>query len=90
MMNTTTQKPSAPTAGQSPVTEQDTLSDALSVPTPTVLSASRTKLRDMSLSEENYDLIGKVIWLINNGPGWSEDDTFTFPDGETWARFDTE
>jgi hypothetical protein len=37
------------------------------------------------IERENFDLIAKVIWLIETGPGWSEDNTFTFPDGETWA-----
>lgn len=41
-----------------------------------------------NLDMENFDLIAKVIWLINEYPGWSEDGTFTFPDGETWARLE--
>lgn len=53
-------------------------------------SSSGTKLRDQALEQENFDLIAKVVWLIESGPGWSEDGTFTFPDGETWARFDPE
>lgn len=43
---------------------------------------------DKELCQENYDLIAKVIWMINQYPGWNEDGTFTFPDGETWARLE--
>lgn len=41
-----------------------------------------------ALERENFDLVQKVIWLINAYPGWSEDDTFSFPDGDRWAKFD--
>lgn len=56
------------------------------------LTAGRlTTLRDYNsdgkdIAIENFDLIAKVIWLINIYPGWDEDGTFTFPDGETWAN----
>jgi hypothetical protein len=43
-----------------------------------------------SLERENFDLVAKVIYLINERPGWSEDDTFTFPDGDTWHKFEPE
>jgi hypothetical protein len=43
-----------------------------------------------SLEREHFDLTAKVIWMINAYPGWSEDGTFTFPDGETWVKFDPE
>ena len=39
------------------------------------------------LEKENYDLIAKVVELINV-IGWEPDDTYTFKDGERWARFD--
>jgi hypothetical protein len=43
-----------------------------------------------TVDKENFDLVAKVTWLIDEFPGWSEDDTFTFPDGDTWHRFDPE
>ncbi len=51
-----------------------------------------TKLIDYDgdLDQENFDLIAKVIYLIESQGLWSEEDTFTFPDGETWGRFDPE
>ncbi len=79
-----TSKQPAPTVEAGPATDdKDTSSSARSAPT-------RTNLRDMSLDEENFDLIAKVIYLINIGPGWSEDGTFTFPDGETWGRVESD
>ena len=78
----TTSKRPAPTVEAEQATQaSDSLSDAAS-------AITRVKLRDMSLSEENFDLIAKCIYLINIGPGWSEDGTFTFPDGETWAELE--
>lgn len=32
------------------------------------------------------DLTSKIYWLIENYPGWGDDGTFTFPDGDTWFR----
>jgi len=41
------------------------------------------------LEMELFDLTAKVIHLIVTGPGWSEDDeSYTFPNGDTWHRFD--
>jgi len=40
-----------------------------------------------SLNKETFDLIAKVIELINL-IGWNDDDTYTFTDGDRWARFD--
>ena len=37
-------------------------------------------------SEECFDLVAKVKYLIEQYPGWSEDGTFTFPDGDTWTQ----
>jgi len=45
---------------------------------------------DGDVERENFHLIAKVIYLIDSNKLWSEDDTFTFPDGETWGRFDPE
>jgi hypothetical protein len=61
---------------------------------PTLVNRSKgTKLfdyKDDDNEQQCYDLIAKVKWLINSYPGWSEDGTFTFPDGETWAKLDIE
>ena len=43
-----------------------------------------------SVDEECFDLVAKVTWLIEQYPGWSEDDTFTFPDGDTWTKFEVD
>lgn len=43
-----------------------------------------------ALERENFDLTAKVIYLIKEFPGWSADDTFTFPDGDTWRKFEPE
>lgn len=37
--------------------------------------------------KEIFDLIARVIFCIEI-IGWDEEDSFTFPDGETWGRFD--
>ena len=39
------------------------------------------------LNKETFDLIAKVIELINV-IGWEPDGTYTFSDGDRWARFD--
>lgn len=41
------------------------------------------------LEMETFDLIAKVIELINV-IGWNDDDTYTFKDGDRWAKFDPE
>lgn len=38
------------------------------------------------LERENFDLVAKCIELINV-VGWSDDDTYTFQDGDRWAKF---
>ncbi len=38
------------------------------------------------LNKENFDLIAKVIELIAV-IGWSDDDTYTFADGDRWYKF---
>lgn len=40
-----------------------------------------------ALEQETFDLIAKVIELVNL-IGWNDDDTYTFNDGDRWARFD--
>lgn len=49
-----------------------------------------TKLKDYKgeLGIENFDLIAKVVYLLTAHELWSENGTFTFPDGETWARLE--
>ncbi len=42
------------------------------------------------LNKELFDLTAKVIHLIRYYPGWDKDDSYTFPDGDTWHRFDPE
>ena len=37
--------------------------------------------------QELFDLVAKVIEVINLY-GWDDDGTFTFKDGDRWARFD--
>lgn len=32
------------------------------------------------------DLEARVVWLVETFPGWAEDDTFTFPDGDVWRK----
>jgi hypothetical protein len=39
--------------------------------------------------QENFDLVAKVVELINV-IGWNDDDTYTFADGDRWYRFDPE
>lgn len=41
------------------------------------------------LEMETFDLVAKVIELINV-IGWNDDDTYTFKDGDRWAKFDPE
>ena len=49
---------------------------------------ARRKEHLKELNMELFDLTAKVIYLIKEFPGWSDNDTFTFPDGDTWHRFD--
>lgn len=43
----------------------------------------------IELEQETFELIAKVIELINI-VGWDDDDSYTFSDGETWHKFDPE
>ena len=49
-----------------------------------------TKLKEYKgeLGIENFDLIAKVVYLLTAHELWSEDGTYTFPDGETWAKLE--
>lgn len=40
-----------------------------------------------NLDKENFDLVAKVIELINV-IGWNDDNTYTFADGDRWYKFD--
>lgn len=40
-----------------------------------------------NLESENFDLVAKVIELINV-IGWNDDNTYTFADGDRWYKFD--
>lgn len=50
------------------------------------------KLKDYDgdLDQENFDLLAKVIELLNDHNLWGEDHTYTFKDGERWAEFKPE
>ena len=39
------------------------------------------------LEKECFDLLSKVVWLIETYPGWGDNDSFTFPNGDTWREF---
>ncbi len=39
------------------------------------------------IEQENFDLVAKVVELIEI-IGWNDDDTYTFRDGDRWAKFD--
>jgi hypothetical protein len=43
-----------------------------------------------SLEIENFDLIAKVKELLHDHKLWGPDGTYTFKDGERWARLDIE
>jgi len=51
-----------------------------------------TILKDYNgdLDMENFDLIAKVIELLGEHNLWGPDGTYTFKDGERWARVDVE
>ena len=40
------------------------------------------------LDMENYDLIAKIVAVLTKHNLWEDDGTYTFPDGDRWARFD--
>ena len=39
------------------------------------------------LEQEAFDLLSRVVWLIEQYPGWGTNGEFTFPDGEVWKEF---
>jgi len=65
---------------------------AESGPAPSVATKRESKaklIRHESIEQENFDLVAKVVELINV-IGWNDDDTYTFSNGERWAKFDPE
>ena len=42
-----------------------------------------------AVEKENFDLVAKCIELINI-IGWSDDDTYTFVDGDRWVKFEVD
>lgn len=54
----------------------------------TVLKEYGISRRDLEI--ETHDLIIKVNELLNEHELWGDDGTYTFNDGERWARFDME
>lgn len=59
--------------------------------TPIVNRTYGTRLKDYPTSRrglevENFDLISKVLELLNTHDLWGDDDTYCFTDGERWAK----
>ena len=42
------------------------------------------------LKMETFDLIAKVVSILSTHDLWEPDNTYTFPDGDRWARFEPE
>lgn len=40
------------------------------------------------LEMETFDLIAKITTVLTLHGLWNDDDTYTFPDGDRWARFE--
>ena len=58
-------------------------------------SSNGTKLKAYNgsrrhLEMENFDLIAKVLELLNTHNLWGPDGTYTFEDGERWAKLEGE
>jgi len=52
----------------------------------TVLKEYGATYKDLQI--ETHDLIIKVQELLNGHSLWNDDGTYTFDDGERWARFE--
>jgi hypothetical protein len=39
---------------------------------------------------ETFDLIAKIVSILKEHKLWGPDNTYTFTDGDRWARFDPE
>ena len=42
----------------------------------------------VELEMETFDLIAKLTSVLAKHNLWDDDGTYTFPDGDRWARFD--
>jgi hypothetical protein len=40
------------------------------------------------LEMETFDLIAKITSILYDHDLWNDDDTFTFKDGDRWAKFE--
>ena len=40
------------------------------------------------LEMETFDLIAKITSILHDHGLWNDDDTFTFRDGDRWAKFE--
>lgn len=40
------------------------------------------------LEMETFDLIAKIVSVLKEHDLWDEDGTYTFKDGDRWARFE--
>lgn len=57
------------------------------------MCSGKTKLNDYGVSrkdleQENFDLIAKVHELLTTHDLWGDDNTYTFSDGERWAKLE--
>lgn len=43
-----------------------------------------------ALEMETFDLIAKITTVLKDHDLWGDDGTYTFRDGDRWARFDPE
>lgn len=44
----------------------------------------------IELEMETFDLIAKIVSVLGKHELWDEKDNYTFPDGDTWSRFEPE
>lgn len=42
------------------------------------------------LEMETFDLIAKIVSVLKEHDLWGDDGTYTFKDGDRWARFEPE
>ncbi len=74
---------------QEPTTEER----SSAVPSVVITRSNNTKLKTYTRREldmENFDLIAKVKELLNTHNLWDPDGTYTFEDGERWAKLEGE
>lgn len=51
-------------------------------------NGTRLKEYDEHLDMENFDLIAKVVELLTTHKLWGPDGTYSFEDGERWAKLE--